>query len=364
MAEMTGRERYLCCLHGETPDKVPILHWSIDLAQALSGVSMREYAFNPDKIALGNIRYMEKYKPDISAVSYDLWHQLEPYGVEVYITDNLIYPKKTIADRNKPDPKIYEELEYRSPLAGKRTQIYLKAAEIVHNEMGNKAAVRMGSYGATSNLGLLIGVREALRDLVLFPEAVLKAAERVMVDWSVDYAMGLLETCKGEPVSYTFGYASLDGDFAPPELKDEIARIELETLNRIKEKIRKIIGHDLPITTHICGARPDLDFVTGKFGDTIDELQYWAGSDYGSDYPLEDAVTKLGDRYAISSGVDHTRTLLLGTPAEVDVMVKGAMDIAKGRCPFTLASGCEVGMGTPDGNLLALVEARDKYGIY
>ena len=125
MAEMTSKERYLSCLHRETPDKVPILHWSIDLGQALSGVSMHRVRFRPGEAgARRRSGTCEKYKPDVTSVSYDLWHQLEPYGLEVHITDSLIYPKKTLADRNRPDPKIYEELEYRSPFAGKRTQVY------------------------------------------------------------------------------------------------------------------------------------------------------------------------------------------------------------------------------------------------
>jgi len=56
--------------------------------------------------------------------------------------------------------------------------------------------------------------------------------------------------------------------------------------------------------------------------------------------------------------------MILGNPAEVDAMVKSAMDIAKGRCSFVLSSGCELGIMTPEGNLLALLEARDKYGTY
>jgi uroporphyrinogen-III decarboxylase len=364
MAEMTGTERYLACLHGQTPDKVPILHWSTDLCQSLSGVPMYEYAYDPEKMALGFIRYVESYKPDITSIGYDLWNQLEPYGVEVYITDKLIYPKKTLADRNRPDPKVYEELEYRSPFAGKRTQIYGRAHDIVLEELGDKVAIRRGAYGAPSNLALLMGVKETLRDLILFPEAVFAAIERVMLDWTLDYATGLIEPFKDKLETFTFGFASLDADLLPPEHTEEIARLEVESLDRIREQLRKMVGRDLPITTHICGARPNLDLITEKFGDRIDELQYWAGSDYGSDYPLEDAVTNLGDRYVISSGIDHTRTLLLGSTEEVETMVKSAMDIAKDRCRFVLASGCELGIGPPEANLTAVVEARDKYGTY
>jgi len=357
MAEMTGKERFLCYLQGEKPDKVPLLHWSVDLALALSGVSMRQFAFDPEKIALGHIRYVQKYKTDVCVVNTDLWWAMEPFGVEVYITDNLIYPKKTLADRTRPDPKVYEELEYRDPFAGKRANIVRKASEIVANEVGDEVAFREGGYGPVSNLALVMGVKETLRDLILFPEAVFGAVERVMMDWTVDFIAGSLEPWKDRLTNINWGFASLDKDLAPPEFKEEIARLELECLNRVRERV----GRDVPVTTHFCGPRPDLDFVTEKFGDTLDELQFWWP---GSDYPLEDAVSKFGDRYAIAAGIDHTRTLLLGSPEEVDAMVKSSMDIAKDRCSFALSSGCELGIGTPEGNLLALVEARDEYGTY
>jgi len=357
MAEMTGAERYLCCLHGERPDKVPLMHWSVDLSLALAGVSMREFAFDPEKIALGHIRYVQKYKTDVCIVNTDLWWALEPYGVEVYITDRLIYPKKTLADRTRPDPKIYEDLEYRDPFAGKRAEVLRKAAEIVSDEIGDKVAFKQGGYGPLSNLALLMGVKETLRDLILFPEAVFGAIERVMMDWTVDYIAGSLEPWKDRLTNICWGFASLDKDLAPPEFKEEIGRLELEALERVRERV----GRDVPVTTHLCGPRPDLDFIAEKFGDALDEFQFWWP---GSDYPLEDAVTKFGDRYAIAAGIDHTRTLLLGSPAEVDAMVKSAMDIAKDRCSFALSSGCELGIGTPEGNLTALAEARDKYGTY
>jgi uroporphyrinogen-III decarboxylase len=357
MAEMTGKERFLCYLGGEEPDKVPLLHWSVDLALALAGVSMRQFAFDAEKVALGHIRYVQKYKTDVCVVNTDLWWAMEPFGVEVYITDSLIYPKKTLADRTRPNPKVYEELEYRDPFAGKRAKVLLKAAEIVADEVGDKVAFRAGGYGPVSNLALVMGVKETLRDLILFPEAVFEAVERVMMDWTVDFIAGSLEPWKDRLTNINWGFASLDKDLAPPEFKEEIARLELEALHRIKERV----GRDVPVTTHFCGPRPDLDFVTETFGDALDELQFWWP---GSDYPLEEAVSKFGERYAIAAGIDHTRTLLLGSPAEVDAMVKSSREIAKDRCSFALSSGCELGIGTPEGNLTALAEARDKYGTY
>jgi uroporphyrinogen decarboxylase len=357
MADMTGKERFMCYLRGEKPDKVPLLHWSVDLALALSGVSMHEFALDPEKIALGHIRYVQNYKTDVCVVNTDLWWAFEPFGVEVYITDNLIYPKKTLADRRRPDPKVYEELEYHDPFAGKRAKVLLKAAEIVADEVGDKVAFREGGYGPVSNLALAVGVKEALRDLILFPEAVFGAIRRVMMDWTVDFIAGSLEPWKDRLTNINWGFASLDRDLAPPEYKEEIARLELEALWRVRERV----GRDVPVTTHFCGPKPDLDFVTQTFGDALDELQFWWP---GSEYPLEDAVSKFGDRYAIAAGIDHTRTLLLGSPDEVDAMVKASMEIAKDKCSFALSSGCELGIGTSEENLMALADARDKYGTY
>jgi uroporphyrinogen-III decarboxylase len=281
----------------------------------------------------------------------------EPFGVEVYITDQFIFPKKTLADRNRPNPRIYEELEYRDPFAGKRAQIVLKACHIVSEEIGDKVLLRHGWYGPVANLGLIVGVKEALRDAILFPEAVLKAVERVMVDWTVDFVVGFCEAMKPNLTNVCWAMSTFDRELLPAEFREEVARFELEVFERIRDKL----GRHLPVTTHLCGPRPDLDFVVEKFGDHLNELQFWWP---GSDYPLEEAVEKFGHGFPIMAGIDHTQVMLMGSPEEVEAMVKASTEIAKDKCSFALGPGCELGLGTPEENILALVEARDKYGVY
>ncbi|KPV64360.1 MAG: Uroporphyrinogen decarboxylase (URO-D) [Candidatus Bathyarchaeota archaeon BA1] len=141
---------------GEKPDKIPIWHQSVDLSRALAGVSMREFIFDARKIAFGHIRYVENYKVDISGVGTDMWWMLEPYGVEVEVTDYLIYPKKTLASRKEPNPAIYDELEYRDPFEGRRAKIVLEACGIVSKEIGDKILLRHGWYGPLANLALVV----------------------------------------------------------------------------------------------------------------------------------------------------------------------------------------------------------------
>jgi uroporphyrinogen-III decarboxylase len=357
MAEMTGLERALCYLAGEKPDKIPIWHQSVDLSRELLGVSMKEFASDPEKVALGHIKYVEKYKVDVCGVNTDMFWPYEPFGVEVYITDLLIYPKKTLADRRRPDPKVYKELEYRDPFAGDRAKVVLKANEIVARELGDKILFRQGWYGPVASLALVVGVKEALRDVVLFPEAFFDAVKRVMIDWTVDFFVRGFEVWKPHITNICWGMATFDRELLPVEFREEVVKLEVEALERIREEI----GWDVPVTTHICGPKPDLDFIVRAFGEHISELQFWWP---GSDYTLEEAVEKFGDRLPIMAGIDHTKTLLMGTPEEVDAMVKNSIEIAKDRCSFALGPGCDLGLGTPEENILALVEARDKYGMY
>ncbi|KPV64361.1 MAG: methylcobalamin:coenzyme M methyltransferase [Candidatus Bathyarchaeota archaeon BA1] len=198
-------------------------------------------------------------------------------------------------------------------------------------------------------------VKEAFRDVILFPDAVFKAAKRVFLDWTVDFVTGFCEGMKPNVTNICWAMTTFDREPLPKEFMNEAAKLELEAFKRIRDNL----GHDLPVTTHLCSPRPNLDFVVEEFGEHINELQYWRP---GSDYPLEEAVRKFGDRFPIMAGIDHTKTMLMGTPNEVEVMVKRSICIAKGRCSFALGPGCELGLNTPEENILALVKARGKYG--
>lgn len=356
MEEMTGLERALCYLRGEIPDKIPIWLESIDYPWKLSGAPLNEFLFDPKKIAYAFMEYIKRFKVDICGVGVDMWWPVEPFGVEVEIRENIIQAKPSPL-RAKPDPAFYEQLEYHDPFEGKRAKIMLEAWEIVSREIGDKVLLRSGWLGPLGNLGLIVGIPELMRDMLLFPDAVIGAVRRVMVDWTVDFIVGLCEAHKPNLTNICWVLTGYDYALCPKEFLDVTAKYDIEAFNKIRDKL----GHDLPITTHHCGSRPALDFIMEKLGKHISEIQYWWP---GSDYPLDEAVRKFGDKVSIMAGIDHTRTLLMGSPQEVEVMVKKSIEIAKGRCSFALGPGCGIGCITPEENLLAIVKARDKYGVY
>ena len=157
--------------------------------------------------------------------------------------------------------------------------------------------------------------------------------------------------------NYCLVLSGYDRSLLSPELMEVFAEIDLEYLRKVKKKI----GRDIPITTHICSWDPALDFIYDKFGKHVNELQFYAP---GSTYPLEEAVEKFGNKIPICAGIDQLGTLFAGTPADVEQMLRNSIELGKRCISFALGPGCGLSPNTPEKNLLKIAQVRDKYGVY
>lgn len=360
MAEMTGLERALTYLQGEKPDKMPIWHESVYLAWEYSGVpSLKQYVYDSDAIVRGHMKHAEKFKVDITGVNIDIWWMYEPFGANCEIKEHIIQPKAP-PWRYRPDPSIYEKIEYHDPKEGERAKVMFKAWEKAHSEYGDKILLRQGWFGPLAALGFTFGMPEIMRDFMIFPEirdVIVEAADSVLMDWAIDFAKAMVEAMKPNVTNFCMCLSGYDKSLSGRELEEFMAEFDLEYL----KEVRNYVGKDVPITTHICSYDPDLDFIYEKFGDHINELQFHAP---GSTYPLKKAVEKFGDKMPICSGINHLGTLFTGTPADVERMVKDSIELGRECISFALGPGCGLGYGTPEENILAIAEARDKHGTY
>lgn len=360
MAELTGLERALKYLRMEQPDKIPIWHQSADLSRKLVGCSWPEFVKDPRKIAQGHIEYVRRFKPDMSGIGTHMWWSVEALGLKFQVLDWIVQPAPYPA-RKRPNPEIYKQIEYRDPWSTESAKIMKEACHIYTEAVGGEILCRQGWYGPSGMLGMLVGVPEVMRDILIFPEVVFKTLREVMVDYAADFITGLVEAMEPNITNICWAMSQYDWDMCPKEWWDVMAETDIACFTKVKQNIKKKTGKDVPITTHICAPNPALDYIVEKFGHLIKEIQYWGPM---CPYSLEQAVENFGDKIPIMTGIDHTRTLLMGTPEEVDKMVKDAIDTAKGKCSFALGPGCDIAADTPEANLLALVEARDKYGTY
>ncbi len=364
MSEMTGSERAIAYLNGERPDKMPIWHESVYLAWKYSGVSsLRQYVNDPEAIARGHIDYARKFKVDITGVNIDQWALYETLGAEVEITDYIVQPKIQ-PWRYRPDRGIYERFkrikntEDYDPKKRGRARALFKAWEIATKEIGDKVLLRQGILGPAASIALVVGVPEIMRDIMIFPDLLDDLMETIMgplMDWTVDVAYEMVEAVNFS--NFCMGFSVYDRSLIDSQTKEIVAEIDLEYLKRVRERI----GKDIPVTTHICSYDPDLDFIYEKFGRDINELQFYAP---GSTYPLNEAVRRFGDKIPICAGMDNLGTLFAGTRADVESMVKSSIEEGRECKTFALGPGCGLSYGTPEENLLAVAEARDKFGIW
>jgi len=371
MVEMTGLERALTYLHGEKPDKMPIWLESVYLAWQYSGTrSLKEYIYDPKAIALGHINVAEKFRVDITGVNTDQWVMYEILGAEVEILDHVVQAKIP-PWRYRPDRSVYDRffekverieknLNEFDPRRCRRAKALFDAWKIVAEKIGNKVLLRQGILGPAATLALTIGMTEVMRDVMIFPDllsTITKIVRGPLMEWTVDVAYKMVEAVNF--TNFCMGFSGYDRSLLNPELREWLAQLDLEYLNRVRERI----GKDVPITTHVCSWDPDLDFIYERFGKPklINELQFYAP---GSTYPLEKAVENFGDKIPLCAGIDHLGPLFTGTPEDVEVMVKRSIELGRRCISFALGPGCGLSPNTPEENLLKIAEVRDKYGRY
>jgi uroporphyrinogen-III decarboxylase len=364
MSEMTGLERALTYLRGERPDKMPIWHESVYLAWKYSGVSdLNQYMHDAEAIARGHINHARKFGVDITGVNIDQWVLYEILGAEVEITPHIAQPKIP-PWRYRPDRSIYDRFKRLKntpefdPRRCKRAQAIFKAWKIVNREIGDEVLLRQGILGPLGTVSLVVGVPEAMRDIMVYPDLMQELLEAVtgpVMDWTVEVAYNMVEAVDFS--NFCMGFSAYDRGLLDAQTKEILAEIDLEYLKRVRERI----GRNVPITTHVCSYDPDLDFIYEKFGREINEMQFFAP---GSMYPLSEAVRKFGDKIPLCAGIDNIGTLYAGSPSEVEDMVKNSIELGRRCKTFALGPGCGLSPGTPEENLLKVKETRDKYGVW
>ena len=73
---------------------------------------------------------------------------------------------------------------------------------------------------------------------------------------------------------------------------------------------------------------------------------------------------KIGDKVCLKGNVHPIKFMINGTPEQVKKEVKRQLDIAKKGGGYIMCTGGELGDGTPDENIFALIEADEEFGNY
>lgn len=341
--ELTPFERNKLMSEGKEVDRIQACLDTGETMAPLIGVSLKDYYHSSQKMLELEEYLYETFHGDGAGLSTTLRGMAEAMGAEIAYFDNNIAQLKTPAVKglkNIDSAKLVDvEKDGRLP-------IILEGLRMVKKSLGDKVPVSGTVTGPFTVAAMVLGTEWLLMGMLKCPEKIKQLLD-VIVENNNRYIARLLDLEVGigfaDPVSST----SL---ISPAQYRE----FSLPYFQKNVDYIKKSGGG---CGLHICGTSRGLweDIATtgiGCFG--LDNVE-----------DIEEAKKILGPHMMIQGNVPPVDIMKMGTPLEVLESAKEC--IKKGhdsKCGFTLTSGCQMPIGTPEENMHALLDAARIYGRY
>jgi uroporphyrinogen decarboxylase len=134
------------------------------------------------------------------------------------------------------------------------------------------------------------------------------------------------------------------------------------SLPAVVEFTRALKQAGIPSMLHSCGKERRLvdAFVEHTDLDCVNPLE----TPPMGDCDLHEVKQAVGDRIALMGNLHTTKTMLQGTPEQVEEAAVDALDAAKAGGGFIMSTGDQCGRDTPEENLFRLVEVTRREGRY
>ena len=333
---MNGFERISAALKGEKPDKVPIMLHNFMLAARESGITMKQYRENPEKMAHAHIRFVEKYGVDGIMLDIDTALLADAMGIPV------TFPEDEPARAAGKLISSYEQIDDLEPIDirnNDRIMISLEAARIMVKYFGGEIFIRGNCDQAPFSLASMVRTpTEWMMDLLVNEEFCFK-----LLDYCLDPCKQYLQL-----MSETGVHMLSNGDSpAGPDMISRDLFVKYAKLYEIKlaDESHKL---GLPWLNHICG---NTDIILSDIKDTgLDGVEL----DYKTD------IHKIYDTFShdvvFFGNIDPSGVIAHGTPELVAEKVKELLAVYHDSSRIVLNAGCAIPAETPEENIRALVE--------
>lgn len=327
---MTGKERILAKLRGESTDSLPLMPITMMFAGDLSGIPYGVYAANHEALVEAQIAVAERFDFDyVSAIS-DPAREASDLGAAIEWFDNqppalneskaLIHEKSVLAELQLPDP------------SNGRMFDRVRAVHLLAQRAGSTHVVEGWVEGPCAMAADLRGVNTLMLDFGDDPE---------FVEALFDFAIRM---------ELRFAQAQVDagatligvGDAAASLVGPRIYRSMVLPFE--KRLVAGIQAMGVPVRLHICGNTRRILKGMGETGSDMVDLDYPA--------PVDEARTAMGPRQVLLGNMDPVRALRDGTPVSVTALLGDCH--AQAGTNFIVGAGCEIPRGTPLENVEAM----------
>jgi MtaA/CmuA family methyltransferase len=329
---MTGRERVLRTMRGETVDALPNMAITMMKAAAEISVSYRAYAMDAEAHARGQAAISRAYGIDhVSGIS-------DPAVEAADLGAKIIYREDAPPALDDDEPLLGDtarllSLKVPDPWSAPRMRKRVDVIARLKKECGAESAVEGWIEGPMAESSDLRGLSRIMMDFYDSPSFV-----RDLVSFVVETGLAFARAQVEAGADY-IGIGDAAASLIGPDLYREFVW-EAE-----KRCIGEIHRMGVPVRLHICGnITPLLDMLADVDADLVD---------LDSMVSVKEAREKLGPGRCLAGNINPVADLLHGTPQGVEQGLAACFAEAGGSA-YAVAAGCEVPRDTPAPNLLAM----------
>ncbi|BDC35356.1 uroporphyrinogen decarboxylase family protein [Candidatus Methanoliparum sp. LAM-1] len=341
---MTSKKRVLTALNLKEPDRVPVGSFATQVAGKLAGINVIDYATDGEKMAIAQRYLFEKCGFDILFPFSHVGMIAEGWGSRVQYMDADASP--VISEYAVKRDEDWKKIEPFDPESIDGVKTIVKAIRLLKEWFEEEVFILGVMFSPITSATHIAPLMNVLKQVKRSPD-LLSIGLETITESLIAEEMALED-------------AGADGIFlavtrATGEL---LTRKQYETIaKRWDEKLLNRIN--LPVILHVCGREPFLDMIVDY--PHVKGINWW---DRGTRYSLRDIKYRFGDRVCLLGGIDQTRTMLMGTPKDVENEARDAIEQAAIGGGFILFSGCDLPVSTPLKKVQMLALASQKYGKY
>jgi len=378
--ELSSKERILLAVKNQQPDRVPVMpDFSNMIPCKRTGKPFWDIYLHNDP----SLFYA--YADTVDYFGIDGWHQ--SYDAVSFIRESI--PSRSSSTKNIPGDRILETVTYSTSKGDLSEEItYLrkdpptKTKKMINDitvdfpkirefyaPITGYEAVHIDDYrrrvGESGIFTLCIGYPGIQYWHDYFSDGAIGAVyavyeyPEIMEEWTYlierDYIkMAEIMISLKPDVLMLSGSGTMT--LSSPELVQKHA---MPTITKVT-KMAKEAG--IPTMLHSCGktmvfaemlaTQSDLDCINPLEGPTM------------GDVDLKEFKQLYGSKFSMMGNLHTTTVMLLGSPDDVEVAARKAIDDAGEGGGFILSTGDQCGLNTPDENLFRLVEVAKTYGKY
>jgi uroporphyrinogen decarboxylase len=339
---MTPRQRTLAAIRGEPHDRVPVAQHNFAFAAKHVGITMKEFAFHPDKAAHALACTAEDFGYDGIIIDFDTCALAEAMGATITFPGDApahieTSPLETIQDA--------AHLRIPDPHKDGRLPLWLETTRLLRGMVGDELAI-MGraDQGPFSLLGVLRDPQAIMMDLIDEPEEDIFAGLEICTAAGAAFARAQLEA--GADIT-SIGDGLSGESLISPAMYRKFSQ-------PFERRYKELLGDGL-LSLHICGRSNNIIEDMVATGSDVLELDH-----------LNDMDRSFGivaNRCCIFGNIDPSSVLCMGTPELVREKCRALIASAHLHgARFVLCPGCLVMANTPPENVQAMTDAAREFG--